>query len=216
MIRLIYDIGFILINSEVTSIASEAGAATFGIGTIVVYGLYFIAEPLVDTFILLNGGQVPIIKTKIYLTPSGIESLISAFYGLKLTSDQKNEAYKQVINVMSSGTVDESYSENYADAVSAFGTSKSTLMNEVTFDYTKTLIIIMMFKNSNVLLDRLADIIQMEGTYYAKSENKNYIFDLDNSYTYLRASGKFSANEFIKISGSGILNSTNRIVYRGY
>ena len=216
MIRLIYDIGFILINSEVTSIASEAGAATFGIGTIVVYGLYFIAEPLVDTFILLNGGQVPIIKTKIYLTPSGIESLISAFYGLKLTSDQKNEAYKQVINVMSSGTVDESYSENYADAVSAFGTSKSTLMNEVTFDYTKTLIIIMMFKNSNVLLDRLADIIQMEGTYYAKIENKNYIFDLDNSYTYLRASGKFSANEFIKISGSGILNSTNRIVYRGY
>ncbi len=217
IIRLVYDVLFIACNQEVATIAGEAGAATFGIGTVVVYLLYILAEPLVDTLILVNGGTVPIIKTKLYLTPSGITDLIGAFYHLGLSEEEKNEAYKGVVDVMGAGNTSESFSQNYADAVSGFKEDSSDSLSEMlTFDYTKTLVLIMMFKSPNTMIERLADVIQMECTYDVKTKINSYDFDLDKSFTYLRASGKFSSNEFIKISESSVLNSTERVVYRGY
>jgi len=41
------------------------------------------------------------------------------------------------------------------------------------------------------------------------------VFDLGKSYTYLRSSGNFTSNEFMKISNSP-WNSTKRVMYRGY
>lgn len=218
LLRLFYNLICVATNSEVSTIAGEAGAATFGIGTIVVYILYFIVEPFVDTLILVNGGDVPIVKTKVYLTPSGVVDLVSAFFKLNLTDDQKNEAYKQVVEVAGAGFVDEQFAEDYASAVSAFGTSKSSKFSQaMTFNYTKQLILIMMlFVNSDTMLDRLADIIQMECSYDSVNRIDKYTFDLDQSYTYLRASGSFTTNEFIKISNDSSLNSTQRVVYRGY
>lgn len=218
LLRLFYNLICVATNSEVSTIAGEAGAATFGIGTIVVYILYFIVEPFVDTLILVNGGDVPIVKTKVYLTPSGVMDLVSAFFKLSLTDDQKNEAYKQVVEVAGAGFVDEQFADDYASAVSAFGTSKSSKFSQaMTFNYTKQLILIMMlFVNSDTMLDRLADIIQMECSYDSVNRIDKYTFDLDQSYTYLRASGSFTTNEFIKISNDSSLNSTQRVVYRGY
>ena len=218
LLRLFYNLVCVATNSEVATIAGEAGAATFGIGTVVVYILYFVAEPFVDTLILVNSGTIPIFKTKVYLTPSGITDLISAFLHLKLTDAQKNEAYKKVVQVAGAGFVDEQFADDYSSAVSAFGTGQSsTLSQTMTFDYTKQLILIMMlFKNSNTMLDRLADVVQMECSYDAANRIDQYTYNLDNSFTYLRASGSFTTNEFIKISEDSGLNSTNRVVYRGY
>lgn len=78
------------------------------------------------------------------------------------------------------------------------------------------LIIIMLFSNSNALINRLADVIQMEASYNAATRIDSYVFDLDKSFTYLRASGSFSTNEFIKLSNASKIYSKERIVYRGY
>jgi len=218
LLRLLYDVICVVTNDEVATIAGEAGAATFGIGTVVVYILYIVAEPFVDTLILVNSGDIPMIKTKVYLTPSGVVDLIKSFMKLKLTADQKNTAYKEITKVAGAGFVDSDFADDYASAVSAFGTgSDNVLTKSMTFDYTKTLVIVMMlFESSDKMLDRLADVVQMEGSYNAVNRIDKYTFNLDESYTYLRASGKFTTNEFISISNATGLNSKERVVYRGY
>ena len=222
LLRFIFDIVSVASNGEVTTLAEEAGAATFGIGTVVVYVMYFIAEPFVDTLILVNSGSIPVIKTKVFLTPSGVPDLISKFYKLSLTEDQKNSAYQQIIKVASIGEASDSFAENYADAISS-GIKDPDLGsgNKFTetweFDYTKTLILVMtLFTSTDKMISRLADIVQMEGSYDAVNRIDRYTFNLDQSYTYLRATGKFEANEFIKISNGTGINSKERVVYRGY
>lgn len=223
LLRLVLNIAGVATNGEVATLAGEAGAATFGIGTVVVYILYFIAEPFVDTLILVNSGSIPIIKTKVYLTPSGIPDLISAFFKLSLTEAQKNSAYQKVIKVASVGQASDQFAENYADAISSgisdpdLNTGGNAFTESWDFDYTKTLILIMtLFTSTDKMVSRLADIIQMEGSYDAVNRIDRYTFNLDHSYTYLRATGTFEANEFIKISNGNGLNSKERIVYRGY
>lgn len=222
-LRILMDIPCVIPNQEVASIASAAGSATFGVGTVIVYVLYFLAEPLVDTMIICNGESVPMFKTKLYLTPSGVVDLIGKFLKLKLSDDQKNTAYAEVVKVMSLGQTDDDFPQNYADAVSSgisdpsLGTDgglKAKAMETLEFDYTKTLLLLMMFWNSDTLTKRLADVIQMEAT--VKYGGANSTFRLSKSYTYLRASGRFTSTEFIRISDSEGLNSTERVVYRGY
>lgn len=223
LLRLVFDILNVALNPEVATLAGEAGAATLGIGTIVVYILYFIAEPFVDTLILVNSGSIPIIKTNVFLTPSGIPDLISSFFSLSLTEAQKNTAYQKVIKVASLGQASDQFASSYADAISS-GISDSSIKptgNKFTkaldFDYTKTLILVMMlFTSTDKMVARLSDVIQMECSYDAVNRIDRYTFDLDKSYTYLRADGKFKANEFIKISNGSGLNSRERVVYRGY
>lgn len=216
VMRLFINVPSIILNSEVESIASAAGAATFGIGTFLVYALYIFAEPLVDTLILVNKGDVPIIKTIIYLTPSGVGDLIKAFYHLSLTEDQKNQSYKEVVGAMSGMGSGSEFAQSYGDAVSAFGTGEASWVSGFKIDYTQTLILIMLFINTESMLERLGDVIQMEAAYNEAGEGGSYTFDLDKSFTYLRSSGSFTSSEFIRLSNTGILNSTNRVVYRGY
>lgn len=218
VIRAFCNVPVILLNAEVESIAASAGAATFGVGTFVTYILYTLAEPFIDTMILVNGGDIPIIKSVVYLTPSGVVPMINEFFHLTLNEAQKNEAYKEVVKVMQGIGRDEGFAENYADAVSAFGPGTGLtgdgdtdkIINSFSLNYTKMLILIMLFLNTEDMLNRLSDIIQMEAALDTES------FNLDKSYTYLRASGSFSSNEFIRLSDADMLNSTERITYRGY
>jgi len=223
LLRLVLNIVGVATNGEVATLAGEAGAATFGIGTVVVYILYFIAEPFVDTLILVNSGSIPVIKTKVFLTPSGIPDLISKFLNLTLTEAQKNTAYQKVIKVASVGQASDSFAENYADAISSnisdpqLPSQENLFTKSWDFDYTKTLILIMtLFTSTDKMISRLADVVQMEGSYDAVNRIDRYTFNLDHSYTYLRATGTFEANEFIKISNGTGLNSKERVVYRGY
>lgn len=213
VIRLIWNVPLVLTNTDIAEIATAAGAATFGIGTFIVYILYCLAEPLADTLILVNSGSIPIVKTKGYLTPSGIVDLVGAFYHLKLKEDQKNDLYQKVAGVMSGTGMHSEFAASYRDFTPDPGSS--SLLDNFEFDYTKTLILIMLFISTEGMLKRLADVIQMEATYNAE-ENGPGSFNLSNSFTYLRASGSFSSNEFIRLSDGDGLNSPVRVVYRGY
>lgn len=207
-IRLLFNVYPVVTNTEIGSIAGEAGTVTFGIGTYAVYGLYILAESAVDTIILVNGGNAQIKKNIAYLTSTGIIELISSLSKLKLNDEQKNEIYKGAVEVSGVEGLSESYIPPTVD---------NKILHEInSIDYTQMLIIIMLFSNSNALINRLADVIQMEASYNAATRIDSYVFDLDKSFTYLRASGSFSTNEFIKLSNSSKIYSKERIVYRGY
>lgn len=214
-LRIIVNVPVVLMNGEVQSIATAAGAATFGIGTFVVYALYCLVEPLADTLILVNGSEIPIVKMKPYLTAGGVMDLISAFLNMKLTDGQKESVYSEVKGVMSGTGSEFKYAEHYADIPK--DTGMSSVLGKFKMDYTQNLILIMLFLNTEGMLKRLADVIQMEATYNAATGGTaTYQFNLSNSFTYLRASGSFSTNEFIRLSDGDGLNSPVRVVYRGY
>lgn len=212
LLRLVFNVPVVIMSSEVSTIASEAGSVTFGIGAVVVYILYFIAEPFIDAAILVNSGDIPIIKRKLFLTPSGIPDLVSSFLSLSLTEAQKESIYQDSVDVASSDK--NKFPKTYKDAKETYK-AKNKFEESLTYDYTKTLIIIMMlFINTDKLISRLADVIQMESSYKALEDE--LVFNLDKSYTYLRASGNFETNEFIKISNGTGLKSEEHVVYRGY
>lgn len=206
-IRLLFNIYTVFTDMEVEAIASAAGSVTFGIGTVVVYMLYLIAEPTIDTVILANGGSVAIKKNTAYLTPTGIIDLIGAMSTLKLSGTQKNDIYTKAVEVSGAQGLNPTYTAPDSGKI----IEKANSIN-----YTKMLIIMMLFTNYKTLLNRLSDVIQMEASYNAATRIDSYVFDLDKCFTYLRASGNFSTNQFIKLSNSSKIYSKNRIVYRGY
>ena len=168
-----------------------------------------------DTLILVNGGDLPIVKTNVFLTPTGLMDMIGEFYKLKMSDAQKEQVYQKLTGVVKGVDENAEFPSSYKDA--SKDTGFSSVLGGFTVDYTKTLILLMLFINTEAMLKRLGDVIQMEANYQStKGRIDIYDFDLDKSYTYLRASGSFSTNEFIKLSDSGNLSSTRRVVYRGY
>lgn len=205
VIRVLADIVKILSDPEVASIAA---AST--IGAPIVYLIYILIEPLIETILLVNGNSLPFIKNVVYLTPTGLNALVSKFGGL-MTKDLDTAK----INLAKAFEADE-----YADAMKAFGTSENT--SDKSFfqvDYSKTLLLIMsIFTSRDKMLQRLSNIIEMEAVQNLNGKNSDAgkLFDLDYSYTYLRAEASFSSNEFITISDGAGFKSEKRIIYKGY
>ena len=96
------------------------------------------------------------------------------------------------------------------------GTEK--IVEAYEFNYTNKLFMIMLFVGDQTMMERFADIVQMEATYNVLHDDEigNYVFDLSQAYTYLRASGNFEATPFIKVADSIGLVASERVVYRGY
>lgn len=207
-------------DATILQLATDLGAVTFGIGAVLVYAVYFLAESFVDTVILANGEEIPMAKSFVYLTPNGFPKLIKALFSLSLNEAQSKSVYEKAgecVNKMDSNVTVERYDDVKAKQNKDEKKLSKNILDLFNWDYTKsTQILLLLFRNTNTLLSRLADIIQMESTYHARKETATYNFNLDKSYTYLRASGNFSTNMFIKIGTRDSLTSQKRIVYNGY
>lgn len=220
--RVILDIAPIVMDSTILQLATDLGSITYGIGFVLVYAVYFLAESFVDTIILANGGEIPMAKTFVYLTPGGISKLIEALCSLSLKEATKKKLYEDAggcinkLDPKSDVSVDR-YDEYKASEKANGEKLSSKIFDLFNWDYTKSSqILLLLFRNTNTLLSRLADVIQMEASYKANSGVATYGFNLDKSYTYLRASGNFSTNMFIKIGTNDGLTSKKRVIYNGY
>lgn len=224
LIRILSDIVPVVTNDEVKAFgtAAEAALSIIGLGPLgkpLVYITFVLIEAMVDTIIMVNGGDVPILKKTVYFTPSGLSDLIDKIVKIPLTEDAKKSMEKGLNDTIKE-TVPGGKTVSLKDnpTTQAKPSTKDKVRNAFSIDYTQTLILIIMVLGSEDMLKRLGDVIQMEATTAASSSNKigSYSFNLDHSYTYLRASGHFDSHEFIKLSDTGILTSTKRVVYRGY
>lgn len=232
--RMLFDIAPILGDATVQTIASTISAFTFGIGGPITYIICIVAEAYVDAIILVNGGQIPIFKGFAYITPTGIPKLLKQIVGLKLSAATQKTIYEKTSECaynMNKGIQDKAlehgkyigddevklpkYDDYVAEEKDAEDRQKFT--NIFTIDYTKSLQVLMLLLTpANKMVSRLADIIQMEASYNAQDGVATYGFNLDKSYTYLRASGSFTSNMFIQIGDSDTLNSEYRVIYNGY
>ena len=78
MERLIFNLPALLLDKEALTLAEEIASVTFGIGGAAYMAIIILGEPLIDTVLLVNSPkfETSLIKTKCYLTPSGLPSLI--------------------------------------------------------------------------------------------------------------------------------------------
>lgn len=223
-LRCLFDLFIVCGNAEIQAIATAAGAVSFGVLYYVVLLLWSIAEGFMDTVILCHGGSIRYVKTHPFLSIEGIPDLVKSITALSLTkamkekikdaaSDSLNKMTNRVDDPEKRAKINSAFYEKYTEEQSS--QTNEELNKLFTYNYTKMLLVYMLFKNSETLLLRLSDIIQMEATWYGVEHVSGYTFDLGKSYTYLRASGSFRSNQFIKISKDDLL-STERIVYRGY
>jgi hypothetical protein len=172
MFRLICDLQQIFSNEEVHRMAATANIA----GWIVYVGL-IIAEPMIDTLMLVNGQTVCLYKKDLYLTPSGIPYLLQTLPSLTGLSD----ATKEHIKAWMIGT----------DEAATGGQGKFPM------DYKAHLRTLLLLTTSQAtMMSRLQNLIQMEGKEYYKN---SYNFSLDNAYTYVEATVKGKLNAMFDI-----------------
>lgn len=236
MERIVFDIAPVLADATVQTIASTLSAFTFGIGGPVVYAICIAVEAFVDAVLLVNGGEIPLFKSFAYITPTGIPKLLKQIVSLKLPVATQKAIYEKASQCAydyNKGIQDKALENGryigedplelprYDDytAQQKELDSRQKFTNFFTINYTKSLQLLLFLNpwtSSSTLVSRLADIIQMEASYKASQETATYDFNLDHSYTYLRASGRFASNVFIQIGDSDTLNSKHRVIYNGY
>ena len=206
LLRQVANIPTILRNDQVRLMAHAVGA--FGP---VVYILYVLLEPLADTLLIVNGVDTKLFKFDLYLAPAGIDDFIKKLTEIKVSEDKQDSFNKTKSEFLSKKM---KLNETTADAM-------ATYTGEVTgiydMQYKTYLYILSLFTSTDDLLNRMADIIEMESVVNLENNviGMNDLFDLDYSYTYLRASASFSTTEFITLSDKDYF-SKERIIYKSY
>ncbi len=173
-LRLLIDLPGIFLNGEVSGAAATANIAGW-----VVYILYILGEPFCDTLLLVNGEKVPLVKTKCWLTPSGIGG-----FAEKMANATMSEELRKAIEQQKG----EDKTEQPAD-------DDNNSNNDKGSDYkTHLLILLLIHVDANDQINRLADLITLEGKMkYGDS------FDIDKAYTQLEISADVTFNPFFDL-----------------
>jgi hypothetical protein len=151
----------------------------------------------------VNGDKISSIKRCVYLTPTGIPTLIGRLSNFSLTDTQieslKSDA-KKIAKSKYSGP----------------GQKKDkfpTPFDGLNWDYkTHLFVMMLLFGENEQYLDRFQNIIKME------SEAKKGSYNISNSYTYIKVNIKGEFKPFLpvsNISSSGMFKM-NREEMRGY
>lgn len=202
-LRFALDAPAIFMNEEVGSMAA---AANFG--AVIVYLIELLAEPMIDCILLVNGVEgVPLVKKTIFLTASGIPSLITKLFSVcKLTDSNKKSLTKDL-----------NKSFNIPEDTTYTSATDNILDKLLTFNYRQyCFFLLMLTVGKETQMNRLSNIIQMESLYYYKSKNVNYLFNLKNTYTYLHTEVNVNVNQLMPSLSSSSLFKITREQVRGY
>lgn len=186
--RLLLDLPSVFTDGAVNTMAAAATIASW-----VVYLLVILGEPLVDTIFLVNGGEAPLIKTRCYLTPVGIPSMVSELLSItvhnaSLQESINNADLKGTLTNKISGVVDTSDMEAFDGD------------GELNMDYqTHCLIFMLAMVNSQLVLPRISNLIYYETRYHYQQTGAPYTFDMNKAYTSISAKTDVKFNTFLNI-----------------
>lgn len=159
MLRMILDLIPIFKNTQVQTMAGSATVAGW-----VVYLAIIIAEPMIDTLLLVNNQSTYLIKDQVYLTPGGMVLLMQTLPSLTGLSSATKQTIKDSM-------------------VAANGEPKAS--GTLKMNYQEHMMVLLLLTTEQPkILSRMANIIQMETSENYKG---SYTFDLDKSNTYLKA-----------------------------
>lgn len=171
LVRLIFDIVPVVIDDEVKLMAKALGAASFGIGTVVVYIVELFVQPLIETITIVNGGNINLWNSVIYLTPSGVVCALGHLTSFKLTEEQSKElkmGFSEISKIQ--------------DSIDIKSVLKSNLKDNdgYTWDYDNyCFVLLMLTGETDSVMHRLANVMYMEANAYYGEGN----FDIEKTYT---------------------------------
>lgn len=202
LLRMIVDIVPIMTDETISYMASAASVASW-----IVYLLVILGEPLADTILVANGGEVPIIKKTCYLSPAGITKLATDI----LDVASSNAELKKVANKKIKNGIAKELEKNNFDNVTEFqdGIFKA--------DYSKHMLLVLMFNSSpENTLNRFENLVKLEaGKYY---KEKGGTFYIENAYTAIESNVEVKFKPFIdvfKFNDNSIFDKKLKI-QRGY
>lgn len=225
LLRLVLDASAVTIDVEVQALAS---LSTLGYPLVIT--LMVLAEPLIDTILLVNGASIEFVKTSVYLTPSGLPGLIEDFMSfVKLTSAEKKEFTSSILKAH--GTSTDEFNGLTAEMKYYLGEDdvkeppKSGIQagagkyanGLMSFDYREyCFFILLLTVKKEHQFARLKNLIQMETLYHYQKDDPEYIFDLRKSYTCLDTEVKASVKQMMPSAVDSSLFTVTRRQYRGY
>ena len=233
LIRFLADVIPIAMNSEIRHNVEALVGSIIGTPAAVVYlVLILLLEPLLDCYALVNGKSVPILKQNkdIFLTTQGFPSLIQLVTDLKFSNNagkNKEEKDKTTLNLKKA-------TNNNGDTPPEESWDSKWLKEVGSLNYSEHLLLFMLiFGTEEDYLNRLKDLIQMEGVYQVRvgktqlSERVSGVystFDIENAYTTIRIDMRGSLSSILPIptfngEGTSSLNlpfNYHRVIYRGY
>jgi len=221
VLRLIIDIPAIITNKEVQGMADVATTATAwggGFGGPLVYAFEILLEPFVDTFVLVNGGKIEFYEKTIYLTPSGIISFVTSVIPSLVISEEAKQKMKNegqsLANYAKSQDIKAQDSE--PTETTEENNKKGLKLSMPKINYRQQcLILLLLFASNDQIIDRLKDVIQMEGKYYYQQKNSSD-FSLDKCYTFIETEADVKIKQIAPSLTDSSLFEVKRKIYRGY
>lgn len=181
-LRLLLDLPSVFIDTEVRNIATLATVASW-----VVYILYIVLEPLCDTILLVNNAEVPLVRSKCWLTATGLPKL-----ALKLGNEILGKELKGSLEKFIGSSINWNGGSNDGD-----GEGYRTHM----------LIILLIHVEPDVQIQRLANLIELEAKEHYGS------FNINKAYTAVEISADVTFNPFFDLGtftgGDPLLPSYN-------
>lgn len=195
-LRLLLDLPSIFLDGEVASVAAAATIAAW-----VVYILYIIVEPFCDTILLVNGAEVPLIRTDCWLTATGVGTLIT-----KLADITMSDALKNSLKEYGS-----TYGGGNAEIPKSSMTTGGSGLGNVNYR-THMLILLLIYVESDDQISRFQDLVELEAkAYYTKNGGS---FSMSKAYTAVEVTGEVTFNPFFDLgtySGGSPLDMTKTL-----
>lgn len=228
VVRLLLNIAPVLSNPEIQAIAA---ASTFGYPVVML--LVILAEPLADTFVLVNGGKVSLLKTFAYISPTGLPRLISAISSIVGTNisaskEKKDKIQADLASAFGASGDDYDYQKKlleYEQSNPDTGTTSNGKLKEGFSDFfalnyrQHCFALMLIFISEAELMGRLSNLIQMETLYYYKEVDKGKsgvtLFDLKKSYTYLNVDATIKVTKMLPTLLASDFEVDRKLV-RGY
>ena len=216
LLRLLLNLPTVLTDQEVQSYAAVAGPCAP-----VIWIIFCFAEPLADTMVLVNGGEVPLVKSDPYLTVGGIPDLIQEFTTIKFDDEQVKKIEGKVSEISGFSIYQTNKDRNQADS--------SYVENLLKLNYTQySLLLMLVFASEDTCLLRLSDLIQTESTAYRLDPAHTSLservlgtykdFSIDESYTSLKVTAGGSLVQLLPVAAlsADSVFRVEREIYRGY
>lgn len=221
VVRLLLNLYTVWTDPEVKILAT---AATLGYPLVMT--LVMLLEPLADTVILVNGGEVNFIKTSAYLTPTGLPRFIGQLTSMiSLSSDQKDALKNDLVSAFGATVDGYNYQETlyqYEHPQDNTPTEKPTAIKKYKSGLKKLgyrdycYILMCLFTSKEKQLSRIGNLIQTETLYYYQKKGADYTFDLRNSYTYVHTEADVKVKQMLPALIDSSLFEITREQYRGY
>lgn len=194
LFRLVCDLIPVLKNGEVSAMAALAGP-----GSWVVKLAIALAEPMLDTVILVNSSSSSqyIYKKTLYLTGSGITLLLQDLTNITGVSQNLKDKIKDSI-------------------VAKNGDASAVDKGIIDATYTEHLLLLMLLSvNQQTYMQRLQNIIQLEAMVKNESD---FTFELSKAYTYINTDVTYTLNPMFNIDSltDNGLFTANSNQYAGY